>query len=61
MAQILAVPVSLWPLQQFGWSPKALDRRGPALARPLLLVQFLLLTCVLIFSVTYHPAANPRD
>jgi len=30
------------------------------LARPLLLVQFLLLTCVLIFSVTYHPAANPR-
>jgi len=29
------------------------------LARPLLLVQFLLLTCVLIFSVIYDPAAHP--
>lgn len=39
---------------------KASGRRGPALARPLLLLQFLLLTCVLVFSVIYHPAANPH-
>jgi uncharacterized membrane protein YoaK (UPF0700 family) len=37
-----------------------LKRRGPALARPLLLIQFLLLTCVLILSVIYGPAVKPR-
>ena len=29
------------------------------LARPLLLIQFLLLTCVLIVAVAYHAAAEP--
>jgi len=37
---------------------KTLKRRGPALARPLLLLQFLLLTFVLIFSVIYRPGVN---
>jgi len=30
------------------------------LRRPLLLIHFLLLTCVLIFSVIYSPAVNPH-
>src|SRR5262249_26483226 len=39
---------------------KRSGQRGPALARPLLLVQFLLLVCVLILSVAFSPGANPR-
>jgi uncharacterized membrane protein YoaK (UPF0700 family) len=60
LAQILAVPVFIVAVAAVWLLAKALDRRGPALARPLLLVQFLLLTCVLIFSVIFHPAANPH-
>src|SRR5712692_4404839 len=60
MAQILAVPVFMVAVAAVWLIAKASDRRGPALAKPLLLVQFLLLTCVLIFSVIYDPAANPR-
>src|SRR5262249_51217400 len=37
---------------------KSSDRRGPALVRPLLLVQFLLLTCVLTFSVINDPTVK---
>ncbi len=60
MSQILAVPVFILAVAAVWVIAKASNRHGPALARPLLLVQFLLLTCVLIFSVLYHPAANPR-
>jgi uncharacterized membrane protein YoaK (UPF0700 family) len=60
MAQILAVPIFLFAVAAVWLIAKVSDRRGPALARPLLLVQFLLLACVLIFSVIYHPAANPH-
>ncbi|HXA86189.1 MAG TPA: YoaK family protein [Candidatus Dormibacteraeota bacterium] len=60
LAQILAVPVFIVAVAAVWLIAKGLDRRGPALARPLLLVQFLLLTCVLIVSVIYHPAENPR-
>jgi uncharacterized membrane protein YoaK (UPF0700 family) len=60
VAQILAVPVFMLAVAAVWFIAKASDRRGPALARPLLLVQFLLLACVLIFSVIYDPAANPR-
>ena len=59
MAQILAVPVFIGAVGAVWLIAKAFDRRGPALARPLLLVQFLLLTCVLIFSVISDPAAHP--
>jgi uncharacterized membrane protein YoaK (UPF0700 family) len=60
MAQILAVPVFIVAVALVWLIAKASDRRGPALARPLLLVQFLLLAGVLIYSVIYNPAANPR-
>jgi len=39
---------------------QASNRRGPSLARLLLLVQFLLLAAVLIFSVMTKPSADPR-
>jgi uncharacterized membrane protein YoaK (UPF0700 family) len=60
MAQILAVPVFIVAVAAVWLIAKAANRRGPALARLLLLVQFLLLTCVLIFTVAHDPAANPH-
>ena len=60
MAQVLSVPVFVIAVAAVWRIAKALKRRGPALARPLLLIQFLLLTCVLIFSVIYSPAVNPH-
>jgi len=60
MAQILAVPVFIVAVAAVWLIAKASERRGPALVRPLLLVQFLLLACVLIFGVINDPAANPR-
>lgn len=60
LAQILAVPVFAVAVAVSWLVAKASHKQGPGLARPLLLVQFLLLTCVLIFSVVYAPAAHPR-
>jgi uncharacterized membrane protein YoaK (UPF0700 family) len=60
MAQILAVPMFIVAVAAVWLIAKASGRRGPALAKPLLLVHFLLLTCVLIVSVIYAPAANPH-
>src|SRR6266404_3505291 len=60
MAQILAVPVFIGAVGAVWLIAKAFDRRGLALARPLLLVQCLLLTCVLIVSAIYNPAAYPH-
>ena len=60
LAQILAVPVFMVAVAVVWLIAKASNRRGSSLARPLLLVQFLLLAGVLIFSVIYDPAANPR-
>jgi len=57
---ILAVPAFIVAVVAVWLIAKASNRRGPALARPLLLVHFLLLSCVLIFSVIQDPAANPR-
>ena len=57
--QILAVPVFILAVGCVWLIAKALNRRGAALARPLLLIQFLLLTCVLIFSVAFDIAAHP--
>jgi uncharacterized membrane protein YoaK (UPF0700 family) len=59
MAQILAVPVFIVAVAAVWLIAKASDRRGPALVRPLLLVQLLLLACVLVFRVINDPAANP--
>ena len=60
VAQVLAVPVFVIAVAAVWRIAKALKRRGPALARPLLLIQFLLLTGVLILSVNYSPAVNPH-
>jgi uncharacterized membrane protein YoaK (UPF0700 family) len=60
MAQILAVPVFVVAVGIVWCVAKALRRRGSALARPLLLIQFLLLACTLIFSVIYKPDAIPH-
>lgn len=60
LAQILAVPMFIVAVAAVWLISKALDRRGPALARPLLLIQFLLLICVLMFSVTHDLVANPH-
>jgi len=59
MDQILAVPVFILAVAGVWLIAHALHRRGPALRRPLLLIQFLLLTCVLIVAVIYHPDADP--
>jgi len=60
LSQIMAVPVFMAAVAAVWLIAEAADRRGPALARPLLVVHFLLLCCVLIFSVTLDPAASPR-
>ncbi len=60
IAQVLAAPVFAAAVAAVWRIAKALERRGPALARPLLVVQFLLLTGVLVLSVIYNPAAYPH-
>lgn len=60
IAQILVVPVFILAVAGAWLIAKRLNKSGPALARPLLLVQFLLLACVLIVAITYHPAASPH-
>jgi uncharacterized membrane protein YoaK (UPF0700 family) len=60
MTQILAVPVFIAAVAGVWLIAEAIDTRGPALARPLLLVHFLLLSCVLLFSVIQDPAAHPQ-
>jgi uncharacterized membrane protein YoaK (UPF0700 family) len=60
MAQVLSVPVFVIAVAAVWCIAKTLKQRGHTFARPLLLIQFLLLTCVLIFSVIYSPAINPH-
>jgi len=60
LAQILVVPVFALAVGGVWLIAKTSGRRGPALARPLLLIQFLLLTCVLTVSVAYDPSTNPH-
>jgi uncharacterized membrane protein YoaK (UPF0700 family) len=59
-AQILAIPVFILAVAGTWLLARASGRRGPGLLRLLLLVQFLLLTCVLIFSVITKPSTNPH-
>src|SRR5262245_12157016 len=59
-AQILALPVFILAVA-FTWLiAKATGKRGISLTRPLLLVQFLLITCLLIFSVITNPSTDPH-
>jgi uncharacterized membrane protein YoaK (UPF0700 family) len=59
-AQILAVPVFTVAVAVTWLISRALGRRGKALMRPLLLIQFLLITSLLIFSVLAKPTADPH-
>lgn len=59
-AQILALPVFILAVALTWLIAKASGRRGTSLTRPLLLTQFLLITCVLIFSAITKPSADPH-
>jgi uncharacterized membrane protein YoaK (UPF0700 family) len=59
-AQALAIPVFMLALVAVWLIARASNRRGPALARLLLVVQFLLLDAVLVFSVITKPSASPH-
>jgi uncharacterized membrane protein YoaK (UPF0700 family) len=58
IAQILAVPVFMIGVAAVWLIARASGRRGQALIRPLLVVHFLLLAGVLVFSVTCNPLAT---
>ncbi len=58
LAQALAIPVFMLALAAVWLIAQASHRRGPSLARLLLLVQFLLLAAVLIFSVITKPSTS---
>ena len=60
VAQLLAVPVFVVAVAAVGLIAKAANRRGPAVAWQLLLIQFVLLSCVLVFNIIYYPAVNPH-
>lgn len=60
-AQILAIPVFIVAVAATWLLAKASRKRGHDLMRFLLVVQFLLIACVLIFSVVTHPSAKPHS
>jgi uncharacterized membrane protein YoaK (UPF0700 family) len=57
--QIISVPVFAVAVAGIWLIARASALRGSSLLRLLLLVHFLMLVCVWIFSVLNHPAANP--
>jgi uncharacterized membrane protein YoaK (UPF0700 family) len=59
-AQILAIPVFILAVAATWLIAKASGRRGASLMRPLLVIQFLLITCLLAFSVITKPSAHPH-
>jgi uncharacterized membrane protein YoaK (UPF0700 family) len=60
LTQLLAIPVFILALTVVWLLARASARRGPGLARLLLMIHFLLLTGVLIFSVINKPSASPH-
>ena len=60
LAQALAIPVFMLALAGVWLIAQASHRRRLGLVSPLLLVQFLLLAAVLIFSVVTRPSADPH-
>ena len=59
-AQILAIPVFIVAVAATWLVVRLSGRRGIGLMRLLLLIQFLLITCVLIFSAITKPSADPH-
>ena len=60
LAEMLAIPVFVLAVAATWLIAKATGRRGRGLTRLLLLIQFLLITCVLIFSVITKPSVDPN-
>jgi uncharacterized membrane protein YoaK (UPF0700 family) len=60
LAQALAIPVFIAAVAVTWLIAQISHRHGPALARPLLVVQFVLLAAVLIFSVVTKPSTDPH-
>ena len=60
VAQALAIPVFMLSLALVWLIAQVSHRRGPSLASLLLLIQFLLLTGVLIFSIIAKPSADTQ-
>src|SRR5215831_15835494 len=58
--QILAIPVFVLAVAVTWLIAKASGRRGTGLMRPLLLIQFLLITGVLVFSAFTKPSTDPH-
>ena len=58
-AQALAIPIFILALAVVWLIAEASRRHGPSLGRLLLVVQFLLLAAVLIFTVITKPSTNP--
>ncbi|HKN74021.1 MAG TPA: DUF1275 family protein [Candidatus Acidoferrum sp.] len=58
--QILAIPAFILAVAATWLLARASGRRGPDLRRLLLLIQFLLLTFLLIFSIITKPSADPH-
>jgi uncharacterized membrane protein YoaK (UPF0700 family) len=58
--QILAIPVFMIAVAATWLIAKASGRRGSSLMRLLLLIQFLLIACVLAFSVLTKPSGDPH-
>ena len=59
-AQIAAIPVFIVAVAATWWLARASGRRGAGLMRLLLIVQFVLLASILIFSVIAKPSADPH-
>jgi uncharacterized membrane protein YoaK (UPF0700 family) len=59
-AQILAIPAFMLAVAATWALARASGRRGPDLARLLLLMHFLLLAGVMIFSAITKPSSNPH-
>jgi uncharacterized membrane protein YoaK (UPF0700 family) len=59
-AQILAIPVFVLAVAATWMIAKTSGRRGSGLMRLLLLIQFLLIACLSIFSVIMKPSGDPR-
>ena len=60
LAQILAIPVFILAVAATWFIAKTSGRSGTGLMRLLLLVQFLLIACLLIFSVMMKPSGDPH-
>jgi uncharacterized membrane protein YoaK (UPF0700 family) len=59
-AQLLAIPVFIVALGLVWLIAEVSNRKGPSLVRLLLVVQFLLLVAVLVFSVVEKPSSDPH-